>query len=79
MNSCLHQLMDTVNAAGLNRPEDFVEDGFALFATAIAKLSPEKRERLLLEVECGALRQAVSQFERPFYPRANGSGKGGLQ
>jgi hypothetical protein len=75
MNSCLHQLMNTVDAAGLNRPEDFVDDSFALFATALSKLPPEKREKALLEIECGALRDAVSQFDKPRYPKLDGDGR----
>jgi hypothetical protein len=73
MNTALHKLMDVIDAAGLSRP-DFVEDGFALFATAISKLPAAERERVLQEIECGALRDAVGQFDRPQYPRANGKG-----
>jgi hypothetical protein len=73
MNTALHQLMNVIDAAGLSQP-DFVEDGFALLALAISKLPPEERERVLLKVECGELRDAVGRFERPQYPRANGKG-----
>jgi hypothetical protein len=69
MNTCLHTLMDAVDAAGLER-RDFAEDAFALLATAISKLPPEERELVLGKIECGDLRQAVSQFDRPTYPKS---------
>jgi hypothetical protein len=76
MNTCLHRLMDVIDTAGLT-PPDFAEDGFALFATAISKLPPAERERVLQEIECGALRDAVKRFDVPRYPQTNGTGKGG--
>jgi hypothetical protein len=75
MNTVLHKLFDVVEAGGLTRP-DFVEDSFTMLATAIAQLPPEERERCLLKIEAGDLRQAVAQFERPSYPKANGKGGG---
>jgi hypothetical protein len=74
MNTCLHQLMNTVEAAGLDTPDDFSRDAFALHALALSKLPAEARERALQEIECGRLRQAVSLFDRPTYPKANGKG-----
>jgi hypothetical protein len=72
MNSCLHQLMDTVDAAGIE-PKDFLADSFSLFALSISKLDPEAREHCLLRIECGELRDAVKKFDSP-YPKANGGG-----
>jgi hypothetical protein len=76
MSTALHKLMDAVeNAPAPYVSDDFFRDGFALLALAISKLQAEERERVLLEVECGSLRQAAALFERPSYPKPNGSGR----
>jgi hypothetical protein len=77
MITALNQLFDVVEAAGLTCP-DFVEDSFAMLATAIAKLPPEERKRVLAEVEGGRLRDATKLFDglpSP-YPRTAGKGVG---
>jgi hypothetical protein len=35
MSSALHELMDVVDAAGFERPEDFFADAFRLLALAL--------------------------------------------
>jgi hypothetical protein len=74
----LNVLMDAVDAAGFDTPNDFSRDLFALHALALSTLPAPARERALLAIECGGLRQAVQQFDQPSpYPRA--SGNEGLQ
>jgi hypothetical protein len=62
MNTCLNELMDTVENAGIY-PRDFAEDSFALLALALSKLELAERERVLGKIECGDLRNAVALFE----------------
>jgi hypothetical protein len=68
--TALSALMDTVDAAGFDTPDDFSRDAFALHALALSTLPAEARERALQEIECGLLRQAVGRFERPTYPKS---------
>jgi hypothetical protein len=71
MNTALNQLMDTIDAAGLDTPDDFAADASVLLALAIAKLPPDEREHVLRAIESGLLRQDVTKFEarRQPYPR----------
>jgi hypothetical protein len=77
MRTSLHQLMDTVDAAGFDSVDDFVADAHALFALALSKLPAAEREHVLFAIEGGLLRQDVMRFERPSpYPKLI---NGGLQ
>jgi hypothetical protein len=76
--TAINQLMDTVNAIGFDRPEDFVEDANCLLAMALAMLPAAQREEALREIEGGILRQMTSLFGKPSYPKVS-SGNGGLQ
>ena len=46
MSSALQELMDVVNAAGLERPQHFFADGFALSAWQLASF-PKQSVRAL--------------------------------
>jgi hypothetical protein len=70
----LDQLMNVIDGGRLERRE-VLDNSFALYALAISLLEPEERERVLAEVECGRLRSAVGQFDRPSpYPRTGNEG-----
>jgi hypothetical protein len=62
MSSALQQLMDAIDAAGLERPEDFVLDARGLLELAISMLPADAREVVLQDIEDGSLRSAVARY-----------------